>query len=157
MKLQLLAAVRPHMNSTALRSQTRSISQRNVWLRAALLVAAAAQAVVAPPRAAAQMDGAVSGNVLDVAGKPWVDMTVDAVSDQGAKLTAKTDKDGHYSFHNMRAGIYTFTVELPAPNKPYEFAQIKVGSGETPNVNVNFKDVLAKQGAAATEQVKKDR
>jgi Flp pilus assembly protein TadD len=155
MKLQLLAAVRPHMNLTALRSQTRSISQRNIWLRAALLVAAAALAVVAPPRAAAQMDGAVSGNVLDVAGKPWVDMTVDAVSDQGAKLTAKTDKDGHYSFHNMRAGVYTFTVELPAPNKPYEFAQIKVGSGETPNVNVNFKDVLAKQGAAAAEQVKK--
>jgi tetratricopeptide (TPR) repeat protein len=155
MKLQLLAAVRPHMNLTASRSQTRSIAQRNNWLRAALLVAAAALAVVAPPRAAAQMDGAVSGNVLDVAGKPWVDMTVDAVSDQGAKLTAKTDKDGHYSFHNMRAGVYSFTVELPAPNKPYEFAQIKVGSGETPNVNVNFKDVLAKQGAAAAEQVKK--
>ena len=155
MKLQLLAAVRPHMNLTALRSQTRSTAPRNNWVRAALLVAAGALAVIAPPRAAAQMDGSVSGNVQDVAGKPWVDMTVDATSDQGAKLTAKTDKDGHYSFHNMRAGVYTFTVELPAPNKPYEFAQIKVGSGETPNVNVNFKDVLAKQGAAATEQVKK--
>jgi tetratricopeptide (TPR) repeat protein len=155
MKLQLLAAVRPHMNLTALRSQTRSIAPRNNWVRAALLVAAGALAVIAPPRAAAQMDGSVSGNVQDVAGKPWVDMTVDATSDQGAKLTAKTDKDGHYSFHNMRAGVYTFTVELPAPNKPYEFAQIKVGSGETPNVNVNFKDVLAKQGAAAAEQVKK--
>src|SRR3984957_4972708 len=155
MKLQLLAAVRPHMNLTALRSQTRSIAQRSHWLRAALLVAAAALAVIAPPRAAAQMDGSVSGNILDVAGKPWVDQTVDAVSDQGAKLTAKTDKDGHYSFHQMRAGVYTFTVELPAPNKPYEFAQIKVGSGETPNVNANFKDILAKQGAAAAEQVKK--
>ncbi|MBV8514425.1 MAG: tetratricopeptide repeat protein [Acidobacteria bacterium] len=154
MKLQLLAAVRPHMNLTALRSQTRSIAQRCNWLRAALL-AAAALAIVAPPRAAAQMDGSVSGNVLDVAGKPWADMIVDATSDQGAKLTAKTDKDGHYSFHNMRAGVYSFTVELPAPNKPYEFAQIKVGSGETPNVSVNFKEVLAKQGAAATEQVKK--
>jgi tetratricopeptide (TPR) repeat protein len=150
MKLQLLAAVRPQMNSTALRSQTRSN-----WLRAALLAGAAVLTVVAPPRAAAQMDGSVSGNVLDVAGKPWADMTVDATSDQGAKLTAKTDKDGHYSFHNMRAGVYSFTVELPAPNKPYEFAQIKVGSGETPNVNVNFKDVLAKQGAAAQEQMKK--
>jgi tetratricopeptide (TPR) repeat protein len=155
MKLQLLAAVRPHMNLTALRSQTRSIAQRSHWLRAALLVAAATFAVIAPPRAAAQMDGSVSGTVLDVAGKPWVDMTVDATSDQGAKLTAKTDKDGHYSFHNMRAGVYSFTVELPAPNKPYEFAQIKVGSGETPNVNANFKDILAKQGAAAAEQVKK--
>ena len=159
MKLQLLAAVRPQMNLTAPRSQTAntgSIARRSgLWLRAALLTVAAVFAVAAPPRAAAQMDGAVSGNVLDIAGKPWVDMTIDATSDQGAKLTAKTDKDGHYSFHNMRAGVYSFTVELPAPNKPYEFAQIKVGSGETPNVSVNFKDVLAKQGAAATEQVKK--
>jgi tetratricopeptide (TPR) repeat protein len=159
MKLQLLAAVRPLVNLTAPRSQssqTGSIAQRRGnWFRAALLAAAAVFAVAAPPRAAAQMDGAVSGNVLDVAGKAWVDMTIDATSDQGAKLTTKTDKDGHFSFHNMRAGIYSFTVELPAPNKPYEFAQIKVGSGETPNVNVNFKDVLAKQGAAATEQVKK--
>src|SRR6202012_1943606 len=158
MKLQLLAAVRPHMNLTASRSQSsqnRSIAQRSGnWVRAALLTIAAVF-VMAPPRAAAQMDGSVSGTVLDVAGKPWVDMTVDATSDQGAKLTAKTDKDGHYSFHNMRAGVYSFTVELPAPNKPYEFAQIKVGSGETPNVNANFKDILAKQGAAAAEQVKK--
>jgi tetratricopeptide (TPR) repeat protein len=155
MKLQLLAAVRPHMNLTALRSQTRSIAQRTNWLRAALLVAVAAFTVAAPPRAAAQMDGSLSGNVMDVASKPWVDQTIDAVSDQGAKLTTKTDKDGHYAFHNMRAGVYTITIELPAPNKPYEFAQVKISSGETPNVNVNFKDVVAKQGAAASEQVKK--
>jgi tetratricopeptide (TPR) repeat protein len=158
MKLQELAAVRPHMNSTALRPQVVSSKLRfalNItWLRAALLVAATAFSVVAP-RAAAQMDGALSGNVMDIAGKPWAEQTIDAVSDQGAKLTAKTDKDGHYSFHNMRAGVYTVTIELPAPNKPYEFAQVKISSGETPNVNVNFKDVMAKQGAAAQEQVKK--
>jgi len=155
MKLELLAAVRPHMNLTALRSQTRSIAPRSNWLRAALLVAAAAFAVIAPPRAAAQMDGSLSGTILDIAGKPWPDQTVDAVSDQGAKLTTKTDKDGHYSFHQMRAGVYSLTVELPAPNKPYEFAQVKVSSGETPNVNANFKDIVAKQGAAASEAVKK--
>ncbi|HUE42403.1 MAG TPA: tetratricopeptide repeat protein [Candidatus Sulfotelmatobacter sp.] len=155
MKLQLLAAVRPRMNLTALPSQTRSIAQRSHWLRAALLVAAAAFAVAAPPRAAAQMDGSLSGNVLDVAGKPWADQTIDAVSDQGAKLTTKTDKDGNYAFHNLRAGVYSLTVELPAPNKPYEFAQVKVSSGEGPKVNVNFKDVVAKQGAAAQEQMKK--
>ena len=85
MKLQLLAAVRPHMNLTASRSQSsqnRSIAQRSGnWVRAALLTVAAVFVVATPPRAAAQMDGAVSGNVLDVAGKPWVDMTIDATSD----------------------------------------------------------------------------
>jgi tetratricopeptide (TPR) repeat protein len=108
------------------------------------------------PRASAQMDGSLSGNVLDVAGKPWADMTVDAVSDQGAKVTTKTDKDGNYAFHNLRAGTYTVTVELPPPNKPYEFAQVRVASGaETPKVNANFKDIMSKQGAAAVEQQKK--
>ena len=77
-------------------------------------------------------------------------MAIDAVSDQGAKLTTKTDKDGNYSFRNLRAGVYTVTIELPAPNKPYEFAQVKMSSGETPKVNVNFKDIMAKQGAAAS-------
>jgi len=108
------------------------------------------------PRAAAQLDGTLSGNVLDVAGKPWAEMTIDAVSDQGAKLTTKTDKDGNYAFHNLRAGVYNVTVELPPPNKPYEFAQVKVSSGaETAKVNVNFKDIMSKQGSAAVEQQKK--
>jgi tetratricopeptide (TPR) repeat protein len=120
-----------------------------VLLAVALLCAIA-------PRAAAQMDGSLSGNVLDVAGKPWVDMTIDAVSDQGAKLTTKTDKDGNYAFRNLRAGTYNVTIELPAPNKPYEFAQVRVQGGqETPKVNANFKDIMSKQGAAAVEQQKK--
>jgi tetratricopeptide (TPR) repeat protein len=124
------------------------------WLYCVLLAVTLLCAIA--PRASAQMDGSLSGNVLDVTGKPWVDMTVDAVSDQGAKLTTKTDKDGNYVFRNLRAGTYTVTIELPAPNKPYEFAQVRVQGGqETPKVSVNFKDIMSKQGAAAVEQQKK--
>src|ERR1700691_1298077 len=124
------------------------------WLYSVLLAVTLLCAIA--PRAAAQMDGSLSGNVLDVTGKPWVDMTVDAVSDQGAKLTAKTDKDGNYAFHNLRAGVFTLTIELPAPNKPHEFAQVHVASGaETAHINVNFKDVMSKQGSAAVEAQKK--
>lgn len=134
---------------TALRSRGNKS-----WLHVALLAAALICAMA--PRAAAQLDGTLSGNVLDVAGKPWAEMTIDAVSDQGAKLTTKTDKDGNYAFHNLRAGVYNVTVELPPPNKPYEFAQVKVSSGaETAKVNVNFKDIMSKQGSAAVEQQKK--
>ncbi len=119
----------------------------------AMLVVALLCAIA--PRAAAQ-DGSLSGNVVDVAGKPWVDMAIDAVSDQGAKLTTKTDKDGNYAFHNLRPGVYNVTIELPPPNKPYEFAQVRVQSGaETPKVNANFKDIMSKQGAAAVEAQKK--
>jgi tetratricopeptide (TPR) repeat protein len=125
-----------------------------LWLRIALIAAALLCAMA--PRAAAQLDGSLSGTVLDVAGKPWADMVIDAVSDQGAKLTTKTDKDGNYTFRNLRAGTYTITVELPAPNKPYQFAAVHVSGGsETPKVSINFKDEMGKQGAAAAEQQKK--
>ena len=149
MKLSKLSASRSRREST-----TFSLRGNKSWFNALLL--AVALVFWFAPRAAAQMDGSLSGNVLDVAGKPWVDMTIDAVSDQGAKVTAKTDKDGNYSFHNLRAGTYTVTIELPSPNKPYEFAQVHVASGaETPKVNVNFKDIMSKQGAVAVEQQKK--
>jgi tetratricopeptide (TPR) repeat protein len=149
MKPQELTAPRFRVSLAGVRS-----CGNNPWVRVVLLVAALLGTIA--PRVAAQMDGSLSGNVLDVAGKPWPDMVIDAVSDQGAKLNTKTDKDGNYSFHNLRAGIYTVTVELPAPNKPYEFAQVHVSSGaETPKVNVNFKDIMSKQGAAAVEAQKK--
>jgi tetratricopeptide (TPR) repeat protein len=154
MKLSKLSASRPRCEWTASQWTVLRSRVNKSWLHAAMLAVALLCAMA--PRAAAQLDGALSGNVQDVAGKGWVDMTIDALSDQGAKLTTKTDKDGNYSFHNLRAGVYTVTVELPAPNKPYEFAQVKVASGsETPKVNVNFKDIMSKQGAAAVEQQKK--
>jgi tetratricopeptide (TPR) repeat protein len=152
MKLSKLNASRSPRPLAA--SPSPSSQRSKPWMRIAMLAVALLCTIA--PRAAAQLDGALSGNVLDVAGKPWADMTVDAVSDQGAKLTTKTDKDGNYAFHNLRAGVYNVTIELPPPNKPYEFAQVRVQSGaETPKVNVNFKDVMSKQGAAAVEQQKK--
>jgi tetratricopeptide (TPR) repeat protein len=105
------------------------------------------------PRAAAQNDAAIRGQILDVAGKPWVGMTVQAVSDMGAKVETKTDKDGMYEFRNLRSGNYSVFVVLPPPNKPYESVCHAAGGQET-RVDVNFKDVVGKQPAAA-EQAKK--
>jgi tetratricopeptide (TPR) repeat protein len=105
------------------------------------------------PKAAAQ-DGAVSGQILDVAGKPWVELGIQAVSDQGAKADTKTDKDGNFTFHGLRNGIYTIAVQLPAPNKPYE-VKIRVSGSDTPKVSLNFKDIVAKQGSEYAEQQKK--
>ncbi len=148
MKLSKLSASRSGSQLTAQHSHGRK-----PWVGITMLVVALLCTMA--PRAAAQ-DGSLSGNVLDVAGKPWPEMVVDAVSDQGAKLTTKTDKDGNYAFHNLRPGVYNVTIELPPPNKPYEFAQVRVQSGaETPKVNANFKDIMSKQGAAAVEAQKK--
>ena len=50
------------------------------WALAVIMMAALASLLA--PRAAAQ-DGAISGQILDVEGKPWVGLGVQAVSDQG--------------------------------------------------------------------------
>jgi Flp pilus assembly protein TadD len=121
------------------------------WLLSVCSVALLVSVLI--PRAAAQGDGAVRGQILDVAGKPWVDVAIQLVSDQGARQDTKTDKSGNYSFRGLRPGVYSVLVILPAPNKPYE-TKLQVQSGEV-KADINFKDVVAKQGSAATEQIKK--
>jgi tetratricopeptide (TPR) repeat protein len=105
------------------------------------------------PKAAAQ-DGVVTGQILDVVGKPWVDLGIQAVSDQGAKADAKTDKEGNFTIRGLRSGVYTLAIQLPAPNKPYE-VKIRVSGSDTPKVSLNFKDIVAKQGSEYAEQQKK--
>ena len=123
----------------------------------AILVAALALA--SAPRAAAQM-GSISGQILDINGKPWAGLTVQATSEQGGKQTAKTDNDGKYSIPNLRSGIYMVVITaFPPPNEKqaaYDLAKVRVESGGEAKADANFKDIMAKQGAAAQEQVKKN-
>ncbi len=123
------------------------------WALAAIVVAALAS--VCTPRATAQI-GSISGTIMDPTGKPWVGITIQSVSDQGAKQETKTDKDGKYSFQNLRSGIYSVFVVFPPPNTnpPFE-SKCQVQSGSEAKVDLNFKDIISKQGAAAQEQVKK--
>src|SRR5258708_3827865 len=123
------------------------------WVLAAILIAALTSALA--PRAAAQA-GSISGTILDVNGAPWAEVTIRAVSDQGAKQEGKTDSGGKFSLPNMRSGIYTVFIVFPPPNDkqaPYE-VKCRVTSGEDAKVDLNFKDVVAKQEAAAQEQAK---
>jgi tetratricopeptide (TPR) repeat protein len=124
----------------------------NSWMLSVCAVAVLLS--VLAPRAAAQNDGAIRGQIMDVAGKPWAEIGIQITSDQGAKQDAKTDKDGNYIFHNLRAGIYTISVKLPEPNKPFEL-QTRVENGKEARGDVNFKELVGKQGAAAAEQAKK--
>jgi len=126
-------------------------SMGNFWAGSLVLLLAVTCGFA--PKAAAQ-DGMATGQILDVAGKPWVDIAVQAVSDQGAKADTKTDRDGNFTFRGLRNGVYTLAVQLPAPNKPYE-VKIRVSGADTPKVNLNFKDIVAKQGSEYAEQQKK--
>lgn len=124
------------------------------WAVAAILMAALAS--VLAPRAAAQT-GSISGSIMDMSGKPWADVVIRAVSDQGAKQETKTDSAGKFSINNLRTGIYSVFVAFPPPNDkqaPYE-VKCRVQSGEDSKVDLNFKEIIAKQGAEAQEQVKK--
>jgi tetratricopeptide (TPR) repeat protein len=126
------------------------------WVLAAIAVAALAS--ILAPRAAAQA-GSISGTILSMEGKPWPEVTIRAVSDQGAKQETKTDSAGKYSLPNLRAGIYSVFVVFPPPNDkqaPYQANQCKVTGGEDTKVDINFQDVLAKQGTAVQEQMKKN-
>jgi tetratricopeptide (TPR) repeat protein len=124
------------------------------WVLAAILVAALTS--VLTPRAAAQ-GGSISGTIMDVNGKPWAEVTIRSVSDQGAKQETKTDSGGKFSLPNVRAGIYDVFIVFPPPNDkqaPYQ-VKVRVQTGEDAKVDLNFQEIVAKQGAAAQEQVKK--
>jgi tetratricopeptide (TPR) repeat protein len=123
------------------------------WMITVMLTAALGS--VLAPRAAAQNDGVIRGQIMDIVGKPWADLGVQAVNEQGAKLESKTDKDGNYIFRNLRSGIYVVRVLLPAPNQPYE-ASCRVQSGVDARVDLNFKDIAAKQGTEYQEAAKKN-
>ncbi len=119
--------------------------------RAALL--AAALLCLLAPRAAAQFDGVIRGQILDVNGKPWPNLGVQAVSEQGAKSDTKTDDKGNFIIRNLKSGIYTINLQLPN-QQPYQ-VQLRVQTGQETLANVNFKDVAAKQGAEYSEALKK--
>src|SRR5215475_15097995 len=113
------------MDLTASRS-----SGRAAWVLAVLSLFALSCAF--GPRALAQLDGVINGQILDVAGKPWPDMTINAEGDQGQKATTKSDKDGNFTIRGLRSGVYSLIVELPPPNQPYKAAQVQVRGTETP-------------------------
>jgi tetratricopeptide (TPR) repeat protein len=127
-------------------------NSRKSWLPSAC--ALALLLVLAVPRAAAQNVGAIRGHILDVAGKPWAEVGIQVVNDQGTKVDSKTDKDGNYVIRNLKSGVYSVFIQLPAPNKPYE-VKTQVQSGEEARVDLNFKDIVASQGSQYAEQAKK--
>jgi tetratricopeptide (TPR) repeat protein len=128
-----------------------------MWAAAALFAAATIFAFA--PAAKAQGSGSISGTILDVAGKPWQGLTVECVSEQGAKSTATTDAQGQYSIRNLRTGNFTCTItKFPPPNdkqQPIQMGQLHVTSDQEAKADMNFKDIMAHQGAAQQEQQKK--
>jgi tetratricopeptide (TPR) repeat protein len=121
-------------------------NQAKLWMIAALMTAALL--FVGAPRAAAQGDGVITGKILDVEAKPWANLGIEAVSDQGAKSEAKTGSDGTFTIRNLRSGVYVVNIILPAPSQPF-VVRVQVAAGTPGRVDLNFKEEQAK--ALATQ------
>ncbi len=111
---------------------------------------------LAAPRSMAQNDGSIAGTILDITAKPWADLTIQITSDQGSKAETKTDKEGNFLFRNLKTGEYHVDIVFPPPNQgvPYD-VHIRVLGGAATRVDMNFKEIVAKQGGPSAEQVQK--
>jgi len=125
------------------------------WTLTAVLAVALIFALA--PHAAAQGLGGIHGQIIDPDGGPWADLVIQAVSDQGAKTEAKTDKDGKFVIRNLRTGVYSIVVQLPG-SQHYNVDQIRVpAGGEASEINLNFKEILEKQNPSFTAEKKKQQ
>jgi tetratricopeptide (TPR) repeat protein len=105
------------------------------------------------PRAAAENDGKITGSVIDFDGKPFANLPVKIKNDQGATQDTKTDDQGKFTFASLRSGKYVIAFAVPQMAQPYE-AVTEVHSGDTANVNINFKEILEKQNPEAAAKYK---
>lgn len=96
----------------------------------------------------------VEGEVRDLEGKPFADVTIVLKSDDsGQVLETKTDKKGQFGMNGMRLGIWTLTVKVKGVEQWNEKVQVKMGGAD--RVTINFKDILASQTAEQTAERKK--
>jgi tetratricopeptide (TPR) repeat protein len=102
-------------------------------------------------------EGRVTGQVLDVNGKPWPDVTVTLKSDTGRSFTLKTDKDGKYSQIGLAGGTYTITLTNQAAGLNFKEQHV-VKPDDSNNFDFNFKAIMAQQQGtpqAAEDQKKR--
>jgi len=101
-------------------------------------------------------EGRVSGQVMDMNGKPWPGVSVTLKSDTGRTFTLKTDKDGKYSQIGIPGGIYVVTLTNQAAGLNFsEQHQVKPDDENT--FDFNFKQIMAQQqnNPANAEEEKK--
>ena len=108
------------------------------------------------PVVAAAQNTRLSGTVSDQEGKPWTGVTVQIKSESGRLFTLKTDKDGKYTQIGLTSGVYSFVLnEATRGLKDFtEKHQLVDGDNE---VNFNFKDIIAAQAAAHSEEAAKQK
>ena len=107
-------------------------------------------------RVSAQQDGKITGTLTDFDGSPMANMPVKAKGDQGSVLESKTGPDGKFAFTGLKNGKYTFSVQPPQMQNPFEVA-VDVRGADTPPLNIDFKALLEKQNPEAAAKYKQQQ
>jgi tetratricopeptide (TPR) repeat protein len=117
--------------------------------------AALVLALILPAIAAAQGSTRVDGQVADIQGNPWPDVTVEIKNpDTGQTFTIKTDKSGHYSQLLPRGGIYDFVLVNDKANLNFS-EKHSVADGQASTINFNFKEIVEQQKNSNADAAKK--
>src|SRR5258708_19502887 len=105
---------------------------------------------------AAAHEGKFTGTIIDFDGNPWANLPVKIKSEQGVTTESKTDAAGKFSFTGLKNGKYTFTVQPPQMQAPFDVA-VEGRGADTPPVNLNFKEILEKQNPEAAAKYRKQQ
>jgi tetratricopeptide (TPR) repeat protein len=104
---------------------------------------------------AAQGTTRVDGQVMDIQGAAWVDVTVEIKGvDNGQTFTLKTDKAGKFSQLLPRGGNYDLILLNEKSNLNYT-EKHTFPDGQATNVVINFKQIVEDQKNSNTEAQKK--
>ncbi len=126
-----------------------------IWMVVVLALALGPLCAWLGTGAAAQGIGNLTlvGDVKDQEGKPFPEVVVIITSEQGRKWTQRTDKNGHYSQGQLLTGVYT--VGFQVKDRIVWETKVRLETGTDARADANFKELFAKQGAAAVEALKK--
>lgn len=113
-----------------------------------------AAAVLFPSIAAAQGTARLEGQVLDLDGKPYPDVTVE-IKNEGTGQTwiPKTDKDGRYQQLGLLSGVYDITLKSEKDKLDFPVGKIRIVADQVNPLNINMKALGG--GGPSPEELKK--
>jgi Flp pilus assembly protein TadD len=116
-----------------------------------------AAAVLFPAIAAAQGTARLEGQVLDLNGKPYPDVTVEIKNEgTGQTWTPKTDKDGRYQQLGLLSGIYVITLKSEKDNLDFPVGKIRIVADQSNPLNIHMKDLTTSTGPSPEELKKRE-
>jgi tetratricopeptide (TPR) repeat protein len=109
--------------------------------------------------AAAQGTGRLTGELLDLNGKPYPDVTVEIKNpDTGQTYTTKTDKAGRFTQLGLLSGIYvvSLTNEKDPNLKNFLAGKVRVVQDQDNPVKIDLKELMAASAPSAEEAKKRE-